>query len=224
MKAYLCVILAIICIFSAMCAQAKMSIRSMYDGSQVIELAEIRQLTTLDDGIVEGAEFSPDGKSIAYTSAIIGKVVDPGNFDYQARIVTVSSSGGRPTVLFNTALSANGVIPPNKDVIVPGGLTQFVWSPDSRSIALNVGVCRDTIDNQWQAILMINRNGSRRGLIDLPKRVYIIGGLVWSPSSRKIAALVQTPPGDPKEKPARNIVLYDTISNVPPIVLMLQLK
>lgn len=219
MKAYMCIILAIICIFSATCTQAKMSIRSMYDGSQVIELAEIRQLTTLDDGIVEGAEFSPDGKSIAYASSIISRTVDPDSYESRARIVAVSPSGGRPTVLLDTTLSANGVIPQGKDVIVPGGLTQFAWSPDSRLIALEVSVCRDTIENQWQAILMVNRNGSRRGLIDLPRNVFMIGRFAWSPNGRKIAVLVQNPRKDPKERPAKTLVLFDTVSNASPIAV-----
>lgn len=55
-----------LCIFSATCSNGKMSIHSMYDGSQVIELAEIRQLTTLDGGKVDFFRLSPDGKSIAY--------------------------------------------------------------------------------------------------------------------------------------------------------------
>jgi dipeptidyl aminopeptidase/acylaminoacyl peptidase len=213
MKSLLNIILVIILILSSACTQAKISIRAMFDGAQVIEVAENRQLTTLDDGSVWSFRFSPDGKFIAYAN--LGES-DSSGMTQRARLAVVSPFGGRSTVLLDAQQYEDNAIPAGKDLIAPESVQQIAWSPDSRSVAVCVSLYRETRENQWGAILLLNRNGSKRTTFNLPKNAYVLSPLVWSPNGRKIAVTVLGAT-DPQEKSTSKIVLFDINTNIPSI-------
>ncbi|HET6454591.1 MAG TPA: hypothetical protein VFI02_09325, partial [Armatimonadota bacterium] len=103
-------------------------IHRMVVGDRALELQYAFPLTFQEDGEVECAWISPDGKYVAYVA---------GQRDPEViRLGIVRSSGGRPTILLSTPPDgltteepAEGWYP-EIDTDLP-----IVWSPDSKLIA-----------------------------------------------------------------------------------------
>ncbi|MHB0999545.1 MAG: hypothetical protein ACYC27_09885 [Armatimonadota bacterium] len=190
------------------CVSADIGIQSMFDGKQIIEIGDTRQLTTRDDGRIELISMSPDGKSIAYIGTRGG----------MPRLSVTTPAGGKPVILLDT-WQYQREITKGEEIISFDYDQQYSisWSPDSKTVAIPVTMTKymaNEAGSNNNGIFLINKSGVKRGFISLPDNTYRNGPIVWSPSSRRIAVLLTSVVvEDNKPKHVIKPVIFDLLAN-----------
>lgn len=122
-------LIVLVLLSAAHCEAAQdVGIRSMLVGGRILEVSENRQITLKSDGVVTGAEISPDGRYVVYGVDSNGRL--------ELRLTRVA--GGSTVTLMDAPLGYD--VPPMPPP--PGGETweldadtDVYWSPDSSRFA-----------------------------------------------------------------------------------------
>lgn len=159
----------------------------MICGTRRFELLENRQLTFREDGGINCALISPDGKSVAY-----------GTWEAERRtkLCVMSLSSGRSSVLldgvsvFKTLDSGESL--PSGFAYVPGWQSDAIaWSPDSRKLAVmasKITQLEGGCYTEESGLYIVATKGGSSQYIPLPKDYCLVGNTIsWSPDGSKIA-------------------------------------
>lgn len=152
---------------------------------------ETRSVASPPGGLV-AFQWSPDGQWIAYTSRV-GEPPEAAERRRRGQDVIVASELNRPVRLW-VQRTAGGE---------PAALTgathsakEFVWSPDSRTLAVQVAEKSDAdSDLMYRRIYRVTVNGGEPQL--LTRTVGKLGPMAWSPDGTRLAFLGAVSFNDP---------------------------
>lgn len=182
----------------ACCASADDDMHSMVVGDKLLTLSENRQITYGADGTVCSVWISPNGVNLVCRFKSDADKDSDGP-EFVLRIVP--ASGGRAIPLKTGPDIIPGQLPAECDELVPTMYdldipNVLAWSPNSRMFAFpadHIAYKRSSDGTDLErsseqcCIAVMNTSGNRQAVFPLSGLGNLIGPLVWSPDSKKIA-------------------------------------